>query len=93
MELAAWIAVMTKPMRIMYATDSASMLGKAVALLKAAKEIEGKEKRGEKTNKHNLSKNIWTSERWRSMGGCMECGVATWIPEPKAPQSKGPRER
>ena len=59
MELAVWIAMMTKPMRIMYATDSASMLGKAVALLQAAKEIEEKEERGETVNKQKPFKKTW----------------------------------
>ena len=54
MEVAAWIAMMTKPMRFTYATDSASMLGKAVAILKAAKEVEDKEERGESVNKLKL---------------------------------------
>ena len=41
-ELAAWIAMLTQPIRTMYATDSASMLSKAQLLLQIAKEIEEK---------------------------------------------------
>ena len=40
MELAAWIIALSQPIRSCYATDSASMLGKALHLIEKAKELE-----------------------------------------------------
>ena len=42
MELAAWIVALSQPIRSCYATDSASMLGKALHLLQKTKEAEQK---------------------------------------------------
>ena len=72
MELVAWIAMLTQPIRTMYATDSASMLSKAQMLLQAAKDLEEKEARGEQVNKqkpfnkpaNTLQQTLWTSKRW-----------------------------
>ena len=47
-ELAGWLLVLTKPARTCYATDSAAMLGKAVALIQAATKLKEREERGEK---------------------------------------------
>ena len=53
MELAAWIIVLAKPVRSKYATDSKSMLDKAVFLLQQAERIEEKQRRGEKVSTAN----------------------------------------
>ena len=49
-ELAAWLLVLTKPIRSMYATDSASMLRKALYLIQQARFVEEKEMRGQQVN-------------------------------------------
>ena len=48
-ELAAWILVLSQPMRSKYPTDSASMLAKAKKLIEAAKAKEELEAQGRKT--------------------------------------------
>ena len=63
-ELAAWVIVLTKPYKSRYATDSASMLGKAMQLIKAAEEIEDKERRGIKVfNRAKPFKKAWGLQR------------------------------
>ena len=59
MELAAWILVLCKPVRSRYATDSKSMLDKAIYLLKQAETVEEKQRKGEKVNASNPFKKAW----------------------------------
>ena len=59
MELVAWIIVLTKPVRSKYATDSKSMLDKAVFLLQQAERIEEKQRRGEKVSTANPFEKAW----------------------------------
>ena len=63
MELAAWITALSKPIRSNYATDSASMLGKALHLLQLAQHIEEKEEAGIKVEKQNPLKKVWGLQR------------------------------
>lgn len=69
MELAAWIAMMTQPVRMMYATDSEGMLSKALMLLQAAKDIEEKEARGEKVDKQKPFKKPLGFKEMETSGG------------------------
>ena len=50
MELAAWMLVLRKPVRSVYATDSKSMMDKAIQLLQQAEKVEERQRRGEKAN-------------------------------------------
>ena len=60
-ELTAWIRVLTKPIRSLYATDSASMLGKACFLLAKAAEIESKDEKQERVmNRENPYRRAWS---------------------------------
>ena len=59
MELAAWILVLTKPVRSNYATDSKNMMDKALYLIQQAKVIEDKRSRGEKLNSACPYKKAW----------------------------------
>jgi len=42
MELLAWLTVLAEPIRSIYATDSAAMMGKAIKLIEAAKAYENR---------------------------------------------------
>ena len=59
MELAAWILVLCKPIRSVYATDSKSMMDKAIQLLNQAKIVEERQRRGEKANIAQPFKKAW----------------------------------
>ena len=58
-ELAAWIRVLALPYRSMYATDSASMLGKAKKLLAATKKHHEAAKLGMKLHQGNPFGKPW----------------------------------
>ena len=58
MELMAWLKVLPMPVRSMYATDSACMLGKAKKLIQAAEREEGQGK-GPKGYNRNPFKKPW----------------------------------
>ena len=58
-ELAGCLLALTLPVRSLYATDSASMKGKAEALLTAAGRMTEKEKRGLKVDWANPFKKPW----------------------------------
>ena len=63
-ELAAWIIVLMQPVRSNYATDSASMMGKALTLLAKAAEIEDKDSRQERVaNRRNPFKRSWSMQK------------------------------
>ena len=63
-ELAAWIVILTRPFRSNYATDSASMQGKATYLIQVATTMQEKERRGETAaNKENPCRKAWGLQR------------------------------
>ena len=68
MELAAWILVLTKPIRSNYATDSKSMMDKALHLIQQAKVIEDKRSRGEKVNSACPYKKVWGCKSTETCG-------------------------
>ena len=59
MELMAWIRVLAIPMRSCYATDSASMMNKAVRLIKAVEELEKQNSTGKSSKFKNPFKQAW----------------------------------
>ena len=59
LELMAWIRVLALPIRSCYATDSASMMGKAIKLIKAVEEREKQIEQGKKVNTTNPFKKAW----------------------------------
>lgn len=62
-ELTAWISSLTQPFRILYATDSAAMLSKAQALLKAVANNELREKAGFCASTRNPFGKQWGLQR------------------------------
>ena len=62
-ELAGWILALTLPVRSHYATDSASMFGKALDLIQAARDIERREREGEKVSCENPFKRPWGTQK------------------------------
>ena len=52
-ELTAWLQVLAIPVRSHYATDSASMMGKALKLIEAAKDYEDVKAQGKPYRKKN----------------------------------------
>ena len=66
LELMAWVRVLAMPIRSCYATDSASMMGKATKLIKAVEEQEKQIKQGKKATAENPL---------RKPGGCKPTGT------------------
>ena len=55
----AWIRVLAMPIRSCYATDSASMVGKAIQLIKAVEEREKQIEQGNKVHTTNPFRKAW----------------------------------
>ena len=72
-ELAGWILALSIPVNSMYATDSASMLGKAEALLNVARKMKEDEAKGKKVNWSKPFKKPWglhkDGDLWRQAWG------------------------
>ena len=66
-ELMAWVRVLAIPIRSCYATDSASMLGKPIKLIKAVEDLETQIRDGKKASKTKTFKKAWGCRR---MGAC-----------------------
>ena len=58
-ELTAWLGVLAIPCRSLYATDSASMLNKALRLIQAAERDLEEEERGEHVKRGNPFGRRW----------------------------------
>ena len=92
-ELAAWIMVLTQPVRSNYATDSASMMGKALTLLAKAAEIEDKDSRQERVaNMGGASqKGMGHAEGRRPMGDSVAGHPPQMSQEPEDSKRQGSR--
>ena len=55
----AWVRVLVMPIRSCYATDSASMVGKAITLIKAVGDLETQIKQRKKATTNNPFKKAW----------------------------------
>jgi len=81
MELMAWIRALAIPMRSCYATDSASMMGKAIKLIKTVEDLEMQISNGKSISKNNPSKKAWGCKK---MGACGSRHGMQWYREAPA---------
>ena len=84
LELMAWIRVLAIPIRGCYATDSASMLGKAIKLIKAVEDLETQIRDGKKVSKTNPFKKAWAAKGWGPVGASMTCSGTKRCQQPNA---------
>ena len=89
-EFTAWISSLTQPFRILYATDSAAMLSKAQALLKAVANNELREKQGSVLAPGIRLANSGVSKEMAISGKSLGMPLPKERPKPGPQESQGP---
>ena len=88
MELIAWVSVLALPIRSCYATDSASMMSKAVKLIEAAEKY-GRSRANGSTQymKNPFRKPLGSADRWGHMGASLARRSQAGSRQPKGQKS------
>lgn len=89
-ELTAWVRVLALPCRSMYATDTVSMLSKALKLIKAGEKDQKGKDQSTKVRRGNPFGKPWAAGRRRPVGTSVDSGQEKRNWKPIASESKRP---